>query len=272
MNDYPIKKSTALNQQDGTNGDFVFETVDVLGIPVAMIEQNEIIHFIQKSIEGNRKGWITGVNGHALNLSYDSLWLKDFYHRAIINCAEGFGVIIAAFLSGVKIPKRKVWVEWAYELLKMIEKNNYSLFLLGATDEIGKKAVEQLHILYPRLRIVGQIGGYFDMNQNDSVIEAINRTKPDIVFVALGMPKQEEWLYRNIDKLEGKIFFPVGALLDYISGVKKRCPHWMSSIGIEWFYRLLTEPQKVWRRYLIGNPLLILRSLAYFAKRMRVLV
>lgn len=269
MSENSIKTSLALKPKVEQNAGFEYEATDVLGIPIALIEQDEIIDFIQKSIKENKKGWITGINGHALNLAYESLWLKDFYHHAILNCSEGFGVVIAAFLTGVKIPKRKVWVEWTYELLQMLEKNDYSLFLLGGTDEVGKKAVDHLHALYPQLRITGQLNGYSDMNQNDFLIESINRTKTDVVFVALGMPKQEEWIYRNIDKLNATIFFPVGALLDYVSGMKKRCPRWMSSMGIEWIYRLLTEPQKVWRRYLIGNPLLICRSLVYFTRRVR---
>ena len=278
MNEYPVKTSTELNtstssasdlQKDVHNTGFEYETVDVLGVPIALIEQNEIICFIQKSIEDNRKGWITGINGHALNLTYESSWLKDFYHHAILNCSEGFGVVIAAFLSGVKIPKRIVWAEWAYELLQMLEKNDYSLFLLGSIDEVEEKAVEHLCTLYPKLRIIGKLNGYFDISQNDFVIETINRAKPDVVFVALGMPKQEEWIYRNINELNAKIFFPIGALLDYISGMKKRCPNWMSRMGIEWVYRLCTEPKKVWRRYLIGNPLLIWRSIVHFTKRVR---
>ncbi len=270
VSEYPIKTSSALNasasstinlQKNVHNDGFEYETVNVLGVSIALIEQDEIISFIQKGIKEHRKGWITGINGQALNLAYESLWLKDFYHHAILNCSEGFGVVIAAFLSGVKIPKRKVWAEWAYELLQMLEKNDYSLFLLGGTDDVGKKAVDNLHTLYPKLRITGQLNGYFDVNQNDTVIKSINQKKPDVVFVALGMPKQEEWIYRNIDKLNAAIFFPVGALLDYISGKKKRCPRWMSTMGIEWIYRLLTEPHKVWRRYLLGNPRLVYRAL-----------
>ena len=278
MNEYKVKTSAALNtstnlssnlQKDVHNPGFDYKTVDVLGIPIALIEQNEIISVIQKSIEEKRKGWITGINGHALNLSYKSSWLKDFYNHALLNCSEGFGVVTAAFLSGVKIPKHKHWAEWAYELLQMLEENDYSLFLLGSTDEVGEKAVDNLHKLYPKLRITGRLNGYSDMKQNDSLINSLNNSKSDIVFVALGMPKQEEWIYRNKDKLHARIIFPVGALLDYLSGMKKRSPRWMSSIGMEWFYRLLTEPQKVWRRYLLGNPLLIWRSLVYFAGRVR---
>ena len=256
-----IKPNSVLKHSDERNAGFECEIVDVLGIPIAFIEHNELISFIQKSIEANKKGWVTGINGHALNLAYDSLWLKDFYQRAILNCSEGFGVVIAAFLSGVRIPQHKHWAEWAYELLQMLEKNDYSLFLLGGTDEVGKKAVDQLRTLYPKLRIVGRLNGYSDINQNDDLIDSLNRTKPDIIFVALGMPKQEEWIYRNIDKLHTRIIFPVGALLDYLSGMKKRSPLWMSSIGLEWFYRLMTEPKKVWRRYLIGNPRLVYRAL-----------
>jgi N-acetylglucosaminyldiphosphoundecaprenol N-acetyl-beta-D-mannosaminyltransferase len=267
VREYQTNTSSALKQIDEQSASSEFEMVDVLGVPIAFIEQNKLIYFVQKSIKGNRKGWVTGINGHALNLAYDSLWLKDFYNHAILNCSEGFGVVISAFLSGVKIPKHKHWAEWAYELLQMLEKNDYSLFLLGGTDEVGKKAVDHLHTLYPKLRIAGRLNGYSDMKQNNYLIDTLNRTKPDIVFVALGMPKQEEWIYLNIDKLHARIFFPVGALLDYLSGMKKRSPHWMSSIGMEWVFRLLTEPKKVWRRYLIGNPLLIWRSMVYLVTR-----
>jgi len=269
MGENPINTSSVLNKKDGHNSGPGYETADVLGVPVALIAQTEIIHFIQKSIEENKKGWITGINGHALNLAYKSVWLKDFYHHAILNCSEGMGVVIAAFLSGVDIPRRIIWHRWIYVLLDMFEKNDYSLFLLGGTDEVGTKAVERIHTLYPKLRITGHRNGYDDMTHPDDVLEAIERTKPDVVFVALGMPKQEEWIYRNSDKLDAKLFFPVGALIDYLSEVKKRCPRWMTSMGIEWIYRLFTEPRKVRRRYLLGNPLLIWRSLVYFVKRMR---
>ena len=256
-----MNTSPASHVNNAQKRSFGYRTVDVLGVPVALIEQHEITALIQKNIEDKRKGWITGINGHALNLAYESVWLKDFYRHAILNCSEGFGVVIAAFLSGVNIPKRKVWAEWAYELLHMLEKNDYSLFLLGGTDEAGKKSAAHLHTLYPKLRIAGALNGYFDMSQNDSVIESINRAKPDVVFVALGMPKQEQWIYQNFDKVHAKLFFPVGALLEYVSGIKKRCPHWMSSAGMEWVYRLFTEPKKVWRRYLLGNPQLVYRAL-----------
>jgi N-acetylglucosaminyldiphosphoundecaprenol N-acetyl-beta-D-mannosaminyltransferase len=267
--DNPINTFQTSTDKKHQNDSFENETVDVLGVPVALIDQHALTSLVKRSIKEKRKGWITGINGHALNLTYDHLWLKDFYQHAILNCSEGFGTVIAALLSNVKIPKRKVWADWSYELLKMIEKNDYSLLLLGGTDEVEKKAAEHLHALYPKLRIIGQLNGYSDMTNNDTVIEYINSRKPDIVFVALGMPKQEEWICRNIAELDAMLLFPVGALLDYISGIKKRCPKWMSKAGIEWAYRLFKEPRNVWRRYLIGNPLLIWRSLIYSTKRKR---
>jgi N-acetylglucosaminyldiphosphoundecaprenol N-acetyl-beta-D-mannosaminyltransferase len=270
--DNPINTSQTSTDKKHQNDSFEYETVDVLGVPVALIDRYELTSLIKRCIKEKRKGWITGINGHALNLTYDHLWLKDFYRHAILNCSEGFGTVIAAFLSNVKIPKRKVWADWSYELLQMIENNDYSLFLLGGTDEVEQNAADHLHALYPKLRIIGQLNGYSDMTNDDKVIEYINSRKPDIVFVALGMPKQEEWILRNIAKLDAKLLFPVGALLDYISGTKKRCPKWMSKAGIEWAYRLFTEPRKVWRRYLIGNPLLIWRSLIYSTNHKRHMV
>jgi N-acetylglucosaminyldiphosphoundecaprenol N-acetyl-beta-D-mannosaminyltransferase len=143
----------------------------------------------------------------------------------------------------------------------MLEKNKRTLYLLGGSNEVGEKAVQKLVQQFPKLQIVGHTCGYYHQDEIDMIVDSINRVKPDVLFVALGMPKQEEWINTYFDKLEVKLFFPVGALLDYVSGTKKRCPMWMSSMGFEWLYRLFTEPKRVWRRYLLGNPQLVYRAL-----------
>jgi N-acetylglucosaminyldiphosphoundecaprenol N-acetyl-beta-D-mannosaminyltransferase len=235
-------------------------TTDIFNVPIALIEQGASVEFVGECIRRNQKGWVTGINGHALNLAYSLPWLQNFYKNALLNCSEGVGVVVAAWLSGTKIPRRKAWAEWAYDLLRMLEKEHYSLYLLGSIDEVGQKAVQKLLEQFPKLQIVGQTNGYYQQNETAFIIEAINRVKPDVLFVALGMPKQEEWIHTHFDELDVKLFFPVGALLEYLSGMKKRCPLWMSSLGIEWLYRLLTEPRRVWRRYLLGNPQLVYRA------------
>lgn len=237
--------------------------VSILGVPIAVIDPSNLVHEFEILLDKGVKGWITGINAHALNLAYENHWLRDFYHNALLNCAEGVGVTIAAFLSGVKAPKRQAWADITSELFRMLQQKKKSVYILGSTDAILSKAIKNLQQEYPQLSIVGYHHGYFMDTEEAQIIKQINTVAPDVLFVGMGMPKQEFWIYRNASYLNVGLIFPVGALIDYISGVKKRCPRWMAVSGLEWFYRLLCEPQRVWKRYLIGNPLLIVRSFLF---------
>ena len=108
------------------------------------------------------------------------------------------------------------------------------------------------------LSIAGAQHGYFDKSpdsvENEAVLQAINATRPDILLVGLGMPLQERWLMENWDRIEAKVALPVGALFDYLAGEFPRAPRWMTDHGLEWLGRLIIEPRRLWRRYLLGNP------------------
>ena len=116
---------------------------------------------------------------------------------------------------------------------------------------------------YPDLRIVGTHHGYFDRTlggeENNHVIQMINSAKPNVLIVGFGMPFQERWLLENWEHVDANIFLTGGACLDYMSGRVRRAPRWMLDNGLEWLYRLLLEPVRLWKRYLIGNPLFLYR-------------
>ena len=118
--------------------------------------------------------------------------------------------------------------------------------MYGAKKEIIKKAKENLEIKFPNIKIVGIIDGY--EKDNDKIIKLINISKADIVFVALGSPKQEYWITENMDKVNAKIFQGVGGSFDVFSGNIKRAPKWMQQIGLEWLYRLIKEPKRIFRQ------------------------
>jgi len=141
----------------------------------------------------------------------------------------------------------------------------FSLFLLGARPGIAEKAAVYLRQQFPDLNVVGAQHGYFDKTpgsvENEAVLEALRAASPDVLIVGFGMPLQERWLMENWNRVEVKVALTAGALLDYLAGEVPRAPRWMTDHGLEWLGRLIIEPRRLWRRYLVGNPLFLWRVL-----------
>ena len=145
-------------------------------------------------------------------------------------------------------------------LCSLAVRKGYSLYLLGAKEGVAEAMQENLESLYPGLKIAGTHHGYFDFDaEYESVIAHINESGADILLVAFGAPLQEKFIrnYRNI--LEPRLLMGVGGLFDFYSNQMPRAPLWMRQIGIEWVYRLFQEPKRMWKRYIIGNPLFLYR-------------
>ena len=128
---------------------------------------------------------------------------------------------------------------------------------------MAEEACEKLAARYPDLRIAGCHHGYFARrsNEEDTLLSQIAQSAPDILFVGFGTPLQEHWVLDTYDRIEAKVVWPIGALVDYLSGRVSRCPQWMQCRGLEWLYRLALEPRRMFGRYVIGNPLFLARVL-----------
>jgi exopolysaccharide biosynthesis WecB/TagA/CpsF family protein len=131
--------------------------------------------------------------------------------------------------------------------------------LLGSESGVARLAAEKLLARFPKLRIVGAESGFFDENEEKALIERIRAASPDILVVGMSVPRQELWIKRHIDTLSVPVCWGVGALLEFVSGRTKRAPSWMRNCGLEWLYRLVLEPARLWRRYLLGNVQFALR-------------
>jgi N-acetylglucosaminyldiphosphoundecaprenol N-acetyl-beta-D-mannosaminyltransferase len=157
------------------------------------------------------------------------------------------------------------WADFAWDLAAYAETRDLSLFLLGARPGVAERAAAKLKQRFPDLHIAGTHHGYFDKAlgspQNEVVVDQINAANPDILIVGFGMPLQERWLMENWERLEASVALTGGAVFDYVSGELRRAPRWMTDHGLEWLGRLIIEPRRLWKRYLIGNPLFILRVL-----------
>jgi N-acetylglucosaminyldiphosphoundecaprenol N-acetyl-beta-D-mannosaminyltransferase len=137
------------------------------------------------------------------------------------------------------------------------------MYFLGGKPGVAQKARQKLQARIPALTITGECQGYFDIGAEERIIEKINNAKPDILVVGMGTSKQEKWIYRNRHRLNVPLCWAVGAVFDFISVRIERAPYWMRKINLEWLYRLYREPKRLWKRYLLGNPIFIFRVLKF---------
>jgi len=239
--------------------------VTILGVRVHPLTVEQLLDQIQTSITTSGHACIPHVNVHGLNITYRQQWLRDFLNRADLVFCDGAGVILGARILGLAIPERITYADWMWQLAEFATPRDWSFFFLGGRPGVAQKAADRLKTRCPGLRIAGVHHGYFDKTpgsaENEAVIRAINAAKPDLLIVGFGMPVQERWLMESWDCVAAHVALTGGAVFDYISGEVRRAPRWMTGHGMEWLGRLIIEPRRLWRRYVIGNPLFLWRVL-----------
>ena len=184
---------------------------------------------------GNRSSRLYAyINVHAVNLARHNRRFREIINGAYVVYCDGEGVRLGARMLGRRLPPRTVLTYWVWNLCALMEKKGLSVFFLGAREPVVSKAAAVLRERYPQLKLAGWHHGF-------------------------GMPLQEYWIQENLGSLRAGVVLPAGSMIEYIAGEKKLTPAWMANSGLEWFYRLLREPRRLWKRYLLGNPLFILR-------------
>ena len=236
----------------------------VLGVRIGSLDAAALISATLRSVRERRKEIILPVNAHFLNLAGDEKWLRDFANGDGVHVvADGKGVLLAARVLGTRVPKHIRFSEWVHRLFEIAEMDGLSCFFLGAEDEIVQMARGMVQTERPALRIVGTHRGFFDWRgeANELLVQMINRSRPDILLVGMSMGVEERWAIENSCRLDvGAIVLGAGCF-EWLSGRTSVAPPWMSDVHLEWVYRLLQEPRRLWKRYLIGNPLFLIRIL-----------
>lgn len=239
--------------------------VHVLGIRIDLFTTDSLQKHIAHIVQNGEKAIVANVNVHAMNLAFSNAWFAAFLNSARCVFCDGDGVILGARLLGEHIPEKITYAQWLPEFAHFCAANRFSLFLLGGEPGVADKAARHLRKNVPDLPIVGTHHGFFcrekDSSENKAVIDSINRSLCDILLVCFGMPAQERWLSENWGNVNACVALTGGAALDYAASVSTRPPRWMTENGLEWLGRLALEPRRLWKRYLIGNPLFILRVL-----------
>jgi N-acetylglucosaminyldiphosphoundecaprenol N-acetyl-beta-D-mannosaminyltransferase len=236
-------------------------SADVFDIPIDLAQPTELLQTISGWASRRVARRVMYVNAHVVNQSRTTAGLGDALRRANLVYCDGYGVRLAARVLNLPVPHRMTGADWIWELATLCELGQQSLYLLGSEPPLAREAAARLRRWYPTLDVVGAHHGYFEIGSphNERVIEDIKAYAPDIVLVGMGTPKQELWVDRYSDQLGGAVVWTVGALFDYVSGHTPRAPRWLADNGLEWIFRLAIEPSRMWRRYLIGNPIFLKR-------------
>lgn len=234
------------------------------------VSMKQGLELIEKTVDSEEKKKFFFVNPDCMNKLY-----KDREYFAILEEADyifpdGIGISIACNILKTPLLENVNGTDMLPYLCELSQKKDYSLFLFGAKPGVAEKMKKKLQEKFTKLKIVGTHSGYFDWQKDSpSIVEEINDSQANILLVAFGVPKQEQWITENMTKLKPQVLMGVGGLFDFYSGEMTRAPKWMREVGLEWLYRLMKEPKRMWKRYIIGNPLFIYRVYKWKNKKNR---
>jgi len=232
-------------------------------LPIETEPPAELLRKIIGWSQGERRKRVAYVNAHVINQSFENPLVRDSLLASDLVYCDGYGVRLAAKAIGLPVPHRMTGADWIWGVAALCEAAGQSLYLLGSNPGASAEAARALQRWYPSLKVTGTHHGYFGLGSphDQRVVEHINERKPDILLVGMGTPQQELWVQRHFEEINATVVWTVGALFEYVSGRIRRAPHWMSDNGLEWIFRLAVEPRRMWRRYLLGNPVFLHRVL-----------
>jgi N-acetylglucosaminyldiphosphoundecaprenol N-acetyl-beta-D-mannosaminyltransferase len=220
---------------------------------------NETLSFVQEAITAKKQIHHVVVNAGKIVQMQKDLQLRESVNSSDIINADGQAVVWSATFLNKPLRERVAGIELMQNLVELSAKKNYKLYFLGAEETVVSKTVDLYKEKYSPSIIAGYRNGYFKAEEENQVVQDIVSSGANILFVAITSPKKENFLYKYKNELASVNFIMgVGGSFDVIAGKTKRAPVWMQNMGLEWFYRFLQEPKRMWKRYLIGNSKFIL--------------
>jgi N-acetylglucosaminyldiphosphoundecaprenol N-acetyl-beta-D-mannosaminyltransferase len=242
------------------------QEVHINGCKVSNCYLNELLESIHKEVmsdDQSHPSLMLSANIHGFNQAHKYPWLLKLNNQAELVRNDSAGISLAGKILRTPIKDRMTWADFGWDLAEFCEKKGLTQYFLGNKPGIPEKAKDVLQENHPRLKVVGTHHGYFEKEgpENDAAIKDINSKKPDILIVGFGMPLQEKWILENREKLDVGIIMTGGNCFTFLAGEESRAPKWMHENGLEWLYRFVKEPVRLFNRYIIGNPLFFSRVL-----------
>ena len=217
---------------------------NIKGIGVDNVSTKQAIVKIMEMIEHGGVHHVISLNPYKLIRYRANIDLNIIYGKASLKFATGAGVRKLSRIVRQPLKERIHFISFLMELIRLSEIKEYTIFIVGAKPEITEKAYSNILKSFPKIRIVGRHGGYFNPQREQSVIEAIRKSEADIVLVGLGFPKEDRWISKLRMSLQNSVIIGIGGSLDIISGENRKAPAFFMQRGLDWFYRIITKP---WR-------------------------
>lgn len=231
----------------------------IMGIPVDQITYKTVMKDVAEHLlDSEERMVIASVNPQIMVESKRYPEVVDFIRESSHRIPDGIGIVVVSKLTGGKIKERVTGFDLMIKLLEYGNQESKSAFFYGAKPDVLEATLKNITKQYPNLKVVGGIDGYTSMTE-EQIVKQINQVKPDFLFVALGFPRQELWLKRNIPNLDVKVFQDVGGSFDVISGHIHRAPQFFLDYNLEWLYRSLSNPQRIGRVFQL--PVFVVKSL-----------
>jgi len=240
------------------------DQVTIMGIPFINTYKEAFVQLLDKRIQNKEKTFVVTANPEIVMQAQEDTAFMNHIQQADYVTADGIGIVKASEMLGEPLPDRITGYDTMMNLLSIANDKHYKIYMLGAKKETLDKAVKRVESEFPHAEIVGSHDGYFDWENND-IAEQMEETKPDIVFVALGAPRQEKWIAENIDRFSHGVFMGIGGSFDVLAGTVRRAPKLWQNLNLEWLYRLLKQPSR-WRRYL-AMPRFVIKIMKMKSKR-----
>lgn len=233
--------------------------IHILNTHIDNFSMTESLELIDKHISTQQSLHHVVVNAGKIVAMQDDAQLMQSVNEADLINADGQAVVWASKILGKPLKERVAGIDLMANLVELAHKKEYKIFFLGAKEEVVKKVVQTYTAQYTENIIAGYRNGYFSTEDEKDIANEIAASGAQILFVAISSPTKENFLYTHKETLS-KVFFVmgVGGSFDVVAGLVKRAPKWMQNLGLEWLYRLLQEPQRMWKRYLLGNTKFVL--------------
>lgn len=229
-------------------------SVPLFGVNISLVRKDELLLHVIMAAKQSRSISVTYVNAHCINLLKQYPEYLDTLNTFDMVYADGMGVVYAGeWLRNAKLEKI-TGRRWIYDFCLMCEREGKKIYILAGKDTVAERAANRLIALMPNLDIVGVHHGYIDINDSDQLVDDINRSNADVLFVGMGVPIQEYWVRNNRSRLKPSVIWCVGALFDYVAGEEPVVPWLLERLNLEWFWRMLIDPRGKWKRYLVGLP------------------
>lgn len=225
----------------------------ILNTYVNALSLDETVAEVEKVIAAGVPTQHVVVNASKVNLMEADPELAEIVNACPLINADGASIVWAAKKLGVPLKERVTGIDLFQRLMEVADQKGYGVYLFGAKEEVVTKVKAIFEECYPSIRIVGCRNGYFAEVDEPQIVADMAASGADMMFVAFSSPKKEYWVHRYLDKIRIPFVMGVGGSFDVVAGVTDRAPKWMQDHGLEWFYRFIQEPGRLWKRYIVGN-------------------